>query len=61
MSTQEKVHGLGLKVPDLSPYASGSCALCEGDGALAGVKIEGVVEGLPHKPQVLLQLALHSG
>lgn len=60
MSTQEKVHGLGLKVPDLNPYASGSCILCEGDGAPAVVKIEGAVEGLPHKPQVLLQLALHS-
>ena len=60
MSTQEKVHGLGLKVPDLNPYASGSRILCEGDGALVVVKIEGAAEGLPHNPQVLLQLALHS-
>lgn len=56
MSTQEKVHGLGLKVPDLNPYASGSCILCEGEGTPAVVKLEGP----PHKPQVLLQLPLHS-
>lgn len=60
MSTQEKVHGLGLKVPDLNPYARGSCTVCEGDGELAVVRIEGAVKGLPHKLQVLLQLALHS-
>ena len=58
MSTQEKVHGLGLKVPDLTPYASGSCIPLEGDGTPAAMKLEGMFEGLSHRPQVLLQLAL---
>lgn len=58
MSTQEKVHGLGLKVPDLTPYATGSCIPFEGDGTPPVMKVEGMVEGLLHRPQVLLQLAL---
>lgn len=58
MSTQEKVHGLGLKVPDLTPYAKGSCIPFEGDGTPAVMKVEGMVEGLSHRPQMLLQLAL---
>lgn len=60
MSTQEKVHGLGLRVPDLIPYASGSCIPCEGDGAPAVVKVGVALDWLSHTPQVLLQFALHS-
>ena len=60
MSTQEKVHKLGLKVPDLLPYASGSCIPGEGVGTLAVVEVDVASDWLPHSPQVLLQLALHS-
>lgn len=60
MSTQEKVHRLGLKVPYLLPYADGSCILGESDGTPAVVEVDVASDWLSHKPHVLLQLALHS-
>lgn len=33
MSTQEKLHGLGIRVP--LAYAEGICRVCEGDGTAA--------------------------
>ena len=47
MSTQEKLQGLGLSVPEA--YASRGCSVCEG---------EGTADLLPHKPHMLLQLVL---
>ena len=41
MSTQEKVQGLGLSVPDRAPYGNGSCRPCEGVGALAAAEERG--------------------
>ena len=62
MSTQEKVHRLGLKVPDLLPYADGGCILGDSDGTPrpAVVEVDMASDWLSHKPHVLLQFALHS-
>lgn len=55
MSTQENVHGLGLRVPDLIPYLGGSCSPAEGEGPPAVVAIDVAFDRLSHRPQVLLQ------
>ena len=53
MSTQEKLQGLGVKVPAL--YAGGDCNAFEGSGTAGGT-----TGPVPHKEQVLLQLFLGS-
>lgn len=66
MSTQEKVQGLGLSVPDRAAYGDGSCIPGEGVGAPAAAKELGVAvdwpsDWLSHRPQIFLQLALQNG
>ena len=57
MSTQEKLHGLGLRVP--KAYAGGLCSLWEGEGtAIDAKEVERASGCVLHKPQVALQLSL---
>lgn len=57
MSAQEKLHGLGLRVP--KAYAGGFCSLWEGEGtAIDAKEVEGASGCVLHKPQVALQLSL---
>ncbi len=59
MSTQEKLHGLGLRVP--KAYPGGFCSLWEGEGTVTAVdakEVEGASGCALHKPQVALQLSL---
>lgn len=57
MSTQEKLHGLGLRVP--TAYAGGFCSLTEGEGTAVDAKeVEEASGCVLHKPQVALQLLL---
>ena len=57
MSTQEKLHGLGLRVPEA--YASGTCIVWEGEGTAVDVNEVEEADGcVSHTPQVALQLLL---
>lgn len=57
MSTQEKLHGLGLRMPEA--YAGGSCSVWEGEGtAVDAEEVEEATDCVLHKPQVALQLLL---
>jgi len=57
MSTQEKLHGLGLRVPEA--YAGGTCSVWEGEGTTVDAKeVEEAGGCVLHKPQVALQLVL---
>jgi hypothetical protein len=57
MSTQEKLHGLGLRVPEA--YAGGTGSVWEGEGTAVDAKdVEEASGCVLHKPQVALQLLL---
>ena len=59
MSTQEKLHGLGIRVP--LAYAKGICKVREGDGTAADTEEAEEATGcVPHRPQVAVQLVLQA-